>query len=277
MTLQRICLLLLILVTTACRSEPPAAATMASSSLILPAGEWVDLTHPFDADTIYWPTEKGFQFERGNNGVTAKGYYYAANRFTTAEHGGTHVDAPIHFFDQRQTVDQIELSRLMGEAAVIDVREQCAQDRDYLITVGDLQAWEQKHERQLVDVIVLLQTGWSARWPDREQYLGTAVRGAEAVAQLHFPGLDPQAAQWLVEHRAPKAVGIDTASIDHGPSTHFQAHVTLCEHNVPAFENVANLTQLPAVGSLVVALPMKISGGSGAPLRIIALRPETSR
>jgi kynurenine formamidase len=189
----------------------------------LARGQLVDLTHPFDEQTIYWPTEEGFVLERGSNGVTAKGYYYAANRFRAAEHGGTHIDAPIHFFDQRHTVDQI-----------------------------------------------LLRTGWSRHWPDREKYLGTSERGAQAVAKLHFPGLAPEAARWLVEHRAPKAVGIDTASIDPGQSTLFESHVTLCEHNVPCFENLTGLDGLQAEGVFVMALPMKIAGGSGGPLRIVA-------
>lgn len=237
-------------------------------------GKLVDLTHSFDEQTIYWPTESGFILERGNNGITDKGYYYAANRFHAAEHGGTHIDAPIHFHDQRQTVDQIELRRLVGEAVVVDVSAKCAADPDYQISVTDLREWEERHGRHLVDVIVLIRTGWSKRWPDRKSYLGTDIRGPEAVALLHFPGLAPEAAQWLVDHRAPKAVGIDTASIDHGQSTHFETHRTLCEHNVPAFENVANLDELPAEGAVVMALPMKIAGGSGSPLRIAALIVE---
>ena len=256
---------------TAPASAPVASGTVAAAPL---AGKLVDLTHPFDEQTIYWPTESGFVLERGANGVTEKGYYYAANRFRAAEHGGTHVDAPIHFFDKRHTVDKIELSRLVGEAAVIDVSDKCRASRDYEISVADLRAWEEAHGRQLVDVIVLLRTGWSRHWPDRDAYLGTSARGPEAVAALHFPGLAPDAAHWLVENRAPKAVGIDTASIDFGQSTHFQTHVTLCEKNVPAFENVANLDQLPAENAFVVALPMKIAGGSGAPLRIVAFLPE---
>lgn len=268
-----------IVLLAGCRAEPASvpppdkANAPPSAAQAFPAGKLVDLTHSFDEETIYWPTEKGFRLLLGNNGVTEKGYYYAANRFEAAEHGGTHIDAPIHFFDQRQTVDAIPLERLVGPAAVIDVREKCAADRDYQIGVADLRAWEEEHQRQLVDVIVLLRTGWSERWPDREAYLGTAARGPEAVAELHFPGLDPQAAQWLVEHRAPKAVGIDTASIDCGQSTHFESHVTLCEHNVPSLENVANLDALPSEGAWVCALPMKIAGGSGAPLRIIAIVP----
>ena len=119
----------------------------------------------------------------------------------------------------------------------------------------------------------MLKTGFGRRWADRAAYLGTDKSGASAVADLHFPGLAPEAARWLVEHRAIKAIGIDTASIDHGQSQTFQSHVTLFKHNVPAFENVANLDKLPAAGATVIALPMKIGGGSGAPLRIIAIKP----
>jgi kynurenine formamidase len=244
--------------------------------LPLLAGELVDLSHPFDEHTIYWPTEPGFRFEPGNNGVTAKGYYYAANRFATAEHGGTHLDAPIHFAADHHTADQIELDRLIGEGVVIDVRALCERDPDYLVGVGDLRAWEETHHRMLDNVIVLLRTGWSEHWPNRLKYLGTEARGAEGVAQLHFPGLAPEAARWLVEHRRIKAIGIDTASIDFGQSTQFESHVQLCTHDVPIFENVTNLARLPAHSFVLMALPMKIAGGSGGPLRIVALLPSAA-
>lgn len=234
----------------------------------------VDLTHSFDGKTIYWPTEEGFKLIRGPAGVTEKGYYYAANRFVAAEHGGTHLDAPIHFFERRHTVDEISLNRLIGEAAVIDVKDACADDPDYLVGIRDLRRWETSHQRQLVDVIVLIRTGYSRHWGDRKRYLGTDQVGPPAVADLHFPGLAPEAARWLVEHRSIKAIGIDTASIDHGQSQRFQSHVTLFQHNVPAFENVANLDALPTQGAKVIALPMKIGQGSGAPLRIIAILPR---
>jgi kynurenine formamidase len=237
------------------------------------ADTWVDLTHPFDSHTIYWPTEKGFQFERGQNGPTAKGYYYAANRFTTAEHGGTHLDAPRHFSATGQTSDAIPVDRLVGDAVVVDVTARAAADAVYEVTADDLVAWERMHGRQLVDVILLLRTGWGAKWGDRTAYLGTDATGPEAVQKLRFPGLAPDAARWLVEHRRIKAIGIDTASIDHGPSTHFGAHVALCGGNVPIFENVAALETVPEEGSFVAALPMKIAGGSGGPLRIVARIP----
>jgi len=237
------------------------------------AGRWTDLTHPFDERTIYWPTEKGFLFESGRNGPTAKGYYYAANRFATAEHGGTHLDAPRHFSATGQTADAIPLERLVGAAVVVDVAGRCAADPVYEVTIDDLVSWEAAHGRQLVDVIVLVRTGWAARWPDRAAYLGTDTVGPDAVARLRFPGLSPLAARWLVEHRRIRAIGIDTASIDHGPSTHFAAHVALCGGDVPIFENVAALDGLPETGLFVAALPMKIAGGSGGPLRIVARLP----
>jgi kynurenine formamidase len=233
----------------------------------------VDLTHPFDEQTIYWPTEPGFQLQKGPAGKTAKGYFYAANRFASAEHGGTHLDAPYHFNQDGRTVDKLPLKRLIGTAVVIDVSAQCAADRDYEIGIADLRAWEEKHRRQLADVIVLVRTGFGRRWPNRKEYLGTGETGAGAVVKLHFPGLSPEAAGWLVERRWIKAIGIDTASIDHGQSTHFESHVKLFEHNVPVFENLASLEELPDDGFSVVALPMKIAGGSGSPLRIVAIVP----
>ncbi|MDZ7266516.1 MAG: cyclase family protein [candidate division KSB1 bacterium] len=238
----------------------------------LPAGHLIDLTHPFSAETIYWPTAKSFTLEKVAEGMTAAGYYYAANNFSAAEHGGTHLDSPIHFAEGKHTTDEIPLERLVGPAVVVDVSTAAAADRDYQIQIADFEAWEKQHGRLPAQAIVLLRTGYGKYWPDREKYLGTAETGPQAVAGLHFPGLHPQAAAWLVQ-RGVKAVGIDTPSIDYGQSTLFESHQTLFRENIPAFENVAQLEQLPAVGATVIALPMKIKGGSGGPLRIIAIVP----
>ena len=256
------------------RDETAQVSDRSSIAQQMAAGRLVDLTHTFDGRTIYWPTESGFELIRGPAGITKRGYYYAANRFAAAEHGGTHLDAPIHFFQDRNTVDEIPLERLIGEAVVVDVTSSCAENPDYQVGIGDLRRWETRHNRQLVDVILLLRTGYSRYWRDRKRYLGTDKTGPEAVADLHFPGLEPAAAGWLVEHRAIKSIGLDTPSIDYGQSQQFRSHVTLCQHNVPAFENVANLSALPTAGATLLALPMKIGGGSGAPLRIVAVIPD---
>ena len=237
----------------------------------LPSGKLVDLTHSFDEQTIYWPTEKGFELERGPAGVTEKGYYYAANRFCSAEHGGTHIDAPTHFFEGGNTLDAIPLRQLIGRGALIDVSLKCAKDSNYQIMVDDLIQWESRHNERLDEAILLLRTGFATFWLSPARYLGTEERGPQAVAKLHFPGLHPEAAKWLAQNRSVRAVGIDTASIDFGQSTHFQSHVALFEKNIPALENVANLDQLPETGFVVLALPMKIRGGSGGPVRIVAM------
>jgi kynurenine formamidase len=231
----------------------------------------VDLTYPFDAESVYWPTAETFKLETDFEGMTENGYYYSAYRFAAAEHGGTHLDAPVHFAKGRNSVDQIPLDQLTGTGLVVDVSTQCAANADYLVSVADLQNWEKRNGRIPAGGIVLLRTGFGKYYPDRKKYLGTDERGPAAVAKLHFPGLDPEAARWLTQNRSIKAIGLDTASIDRGQSTLFESHRTLFEKNIPAFENVANLHQLPVKGFTVIALPMKIKGGSGGPLRIIAM------
>jgi len=251
-----------------------SAAACSAAPAALPAMKLVDLTHDFAQDTIYWPTESGFELTQVSHGLTDKGYWYEANRFAAAEHGGTHVDAPAHFAEHGDTVDRIPLGRLVGPAVVVDVSDAAAGDRDHLVSVGELEAFEARHGRIPDGAIVLLRTGYGAWWPDRVRYLGTDLRGAAGVAALHFPGLAPEAARWLMDQRRLRAVGIDTASIDRGVSQTFDTHVALFARGVPAFENVANLEQLPATDVTVIALPMKIRGGSGGPLRIIAMVPE---
>ncbi|HKO29528.1 MAG TPA: cyclase family protein [Nitrospiraceae bacterium] len=236
---------------------------------------FVDLTHSFGADTIVWPTEQDFRLVLQQAGDTPGGYYYASNRLEMAEHGGTHIDAPIHFSKGGQTLDQIPIERLVGAGVRIDVVAQCARDRDYLVTIQDFEQWEAKHGRIPTGAIVLVDTGFARYWPSRQQYLGTELRGPEGVRALHFPGLYPTAATWLVRERQIKAVGIDTASIDYGQSTTFETHVALLSRNVPVLENLGDLRDLPVRGFDVIAMPMKIAGGTGGPLRVIAVLPPS--
>ena len=232
----------------------------------------VDLTHEFSDETVYWVTAKEFEMEVVADGETDMGFYYAANNFSTAEHGGTHIDAPIHFAKGKQYVNEIPLENLMGSAIKIDVSEKALINPDYLVSIEDFTHWEKTNGMQIPDgSIVLLETGFSKYYPDKKTYLGTDQRGPEAVKLLHFPGLSPEAAQWLVDQRDIKSVGLDTPSIDYGQSQYFKSHVILLSKNIPAFENLTNLSELPSKGFDVVALPMKIKEGSGAPLRIIAL------
>lgn len=248
-----------------------AVPVVAQKPGAFPSGRVVDLTHAFDVNSVYWPTAQPFKLETDFEGMTEKGYFYSAYRYSAAEHGGTHLDSPVHFAKGRYTVDEIPLQQLMGAAIVIDVTTQCAANPDYLVSVADFENWERRNGRIPQGTIVLLRTGFGKFYPDRRKYLGTDERGDQAVSKLHFPGLDPAAARWLTQNRSIKAIGLDTASIDHGQSTLFESHRILFEKNIPAFENVANLDQLPARGFSVIALPMKIKGGSGGPLRIVAI------
>jgi kynurenine formamidase len=249
-----------------------SAAACTRPGNTFPTGQWIDLSHDFSDETIYWVTAEPFKRTTVAEGKTPGGYYYSAYNFSGAEHGGTHIDAPIHFAEGKKTVDQLQLDQLIADGVKIDVSAKSA-DRDYRITTDDITTWEAANGKIPEWAIVLFQTGFGSKWPDKKSYLGTDQKGPDAVKDLHFPGLHPDAAKWLVENRKIKAVGIDTASIDYGQSTLFETHVTLMTNNIPAFENVADLSQIPVKGFHVVALPMKIKGGSGAPLRIAAFVP----
>jgi kynurenine formamidase len=256
-------------IAVACSSPAPAPVR----APLFPTGAIVDLSHTYDETTIFWPTADPFRLEKVSDGMTPQGYYYAANNFFTSEHGGTHLDAPVHFARSGQAVHDIPIDRFVGAAVVVDVTSKVTANRDYQVTVDDLMAAEKEQGEIPADAILLIRTGVSQRWPDAAGYLGTAARGPDAVKDLHFPGLHPDAARWIVANRRVKAVGIDTASIDYGQSALFETHRTLFERNVPAFENLTSLERLPLRGAYIVALPMKIGGGSGAPLRAIAIVP----
>ncbi|MCO6358492.1 cyclase family protein [Roseivirga pacifica] len=262
-------LILVALLLSACSSKPEIEEKSANMSIA--EKTIIDLSHDFSGETIYWVNAKEFKLDTVFKGQNPNGFFYAANNFSAAEHGGTHLDAPIHFSEGKQSVEQIPLERLIGEGINIDVSGQAVNNPEYLISVNDFKVWEERNGKIPKHSIVLLQTGYSKYYPNKAQYLGTDHRGDEAIKELHFPGLSPEAAEWLVNNRNIKAVGIDTPSIDYGQSTLFKSHVILLSENIPVFENVTNLNKLPSAGFEVIALPMKIKAGSGAPLRIIAL------
>lgn len=257
---------------SACQSNTTDLSVEAMPNDLFAGKEIVDLSHDYSDETVYWVTSEEFEMDTVFAGTTDKGYYYSAYNFSTAEHGGTHIDAPVHFAENARSVDQIPLENLVGPAIKVDVSSLALNNPDYQISISDLQTWEANHNSEIPNAaIVLLYTGFSSFYPDRKRYLGTDQRGDEALADLHFPGLSPAAAKWLVENRNIHAIGIDSPSIDYGQSTDFQSHVVLMTKNIPAFENLASLEKLPTSGFNIVALPMKIKGGSGAPLRIIAI------
>ncbi len=254
-------LLLLFAVISSCQTKPPS----------LQDAEWVDLTHSFDSTTLYWPNNiKGFEHPVDFEGVTAAGFYYSSYALSTPEHGGTHLDAPKHFAANRLSADEIPLSSLTGVAIVIDISEKAKADRDYMLSIKDVEDWETKNGKIDANTIILVKTGYSKFYRDRLTYFGTDKKGLEAIPELHFPGIDPATVTWLIKNRNIKAMGLDTPSLDRGQSKNFEAHQVLLGENKPGFENLTNLDLLPAKGIYIIALPMKIARGSGGPLRIIA-------
>jgi len=248
---------------TACSPGPGVAQPIDDKRI-------VDLTHAFGADTVYWPTDtRGFQLEKLASGRTEAGWFYSANAFCTAEHGGTHIDAPIHFSEDGVPVDEVPLSDLIGPGVVIDASPESDDDPDYRLTREAVEAHESRHGRIPDGAIVLLRTGWSERWPDVRAYLGDDTPGD--ASKLSFPSYGGEAAQFLVEDRGVRALGVDTASIDYGRSTDFEVHRIAAAQQVSGLENLTNLGELPATGFTVIALPMKIAGGSGGPVRVVAM------
>jgi kynurenine formamidase len=233
-----------------------------------------DLSHAYDEQTLYWPSKPpmSFELQKLASGVTPGGWFYAANRVCTPEHGGTHLDAPIHFHEHGQTNEQLPLEKLLAPGVKIDVARQAQADRNYRLSRDDVLRFEKRAGKIQPGAIVLLHTGWSRFWPDRAKYFGDASR--DDASRLEFPSYGEDAARLLVEERQVALLGVDTASIDYGRSKDFIVHRVAAAKNVGGLENLTGLDALPETGFTVIALPMKIAGGSGGPVRVVALVPK---
>ena len=237
-------------------------AVLTADHVVAQSPRLVDLGHPIAATDPSWEGTPAFQrvpsatFEKDG---------YAAGRITVEEHFGTHVDAPAHFSKGGWTVDQIPAERLYRPGICIDVSAKAARDPDYRVTKADITAFEARHGQIPAGSVVLIATGWDRFWPDRSRYMG------EKNGVKHFPGLSADADGYLARDRKVAGIGIDTPSIDYGPSTAFEAHHVSLPLNVYHIENAAHLTTLPPTGFMVMVAPINIAGGSGGPARVFAL------
>ncbi len=247
-----------------------AARSTAANSVIEPA-RIIDLTYTFDASTVYWPTEHPFVHQFEHYGMTTEGYFYSSGKFAAPEHGGTHMDAPIHFSKGAMTVDQVPLSAMVGPAAVIDFSRRAAKNPDAMLSIEDIEQWESAHGRIPEGAIVVARSGWGRYWPDKRRYLGTDKFGD--VSHLRFPGFSPDAVKYFLHQRKVVAIAIDTPSMDPGNSKDFPVHRLWLGANKVGFENVAHADQLPEAGATLFCIPMKIGQGTGAPTRIFAFLP----
>ncbi len=226
----------------------------------------VDMTYAINDKLPAWPGDDK-TFEAHVVATPEKDGYFARS-FWTLEHYGTHMDAPAHFPPGKETLDKIAVTHFFGPAVVIDVRDEAAKDSDYRLAVARVEKWEAAHGRIPRGAIVLLRTGWASRWPDQTRY-----RNMDASGVMHFPGFSVEAAKLLME-RGVSGLGIDTLSIDYGPSKDFEVHRTDLPAGLFHLENLANLDQLPEAGAFLIAAPIKLEGGSGGPVRVFALLPE---
>jgi kynurenine formamidase len=204
--------------------------------------------------------------------MTEGGWFYSSYSVCTPEHGGTHLDAPIHFAEGGDSTEEIPLENLLAQAYVIDVSEKAAADRNYRMTPDDVREFEAKHGEIEAGSVVLMRTDWSRHWPDAMAYLGDDTPGD--ASNLQFPGFGAEATRILAEQRKVALLGVDTASVDYGKSQDFIVHRIGAAQGVANLENLTNLNQLPATGAIILALPMKIEGGSGGPARVAALIPK---
>jgi kynurenine formamidase len=258
-------------------AAPGERSAPTATGIDLASARLVDLSYAYDETTIYWPTSpSSFVLEELARGTAQGGYFYSAYSFSTPEHGGTHLDAPVHFSETGRTAGEVPVRQLIAPGIVIDMSDAANQHPDALLDQDTIREWETRNGPIAEGTIVILRTGWGRRWAEgASAYLGDDTPGD--ASNLHFPGYGEEAARYLVEERKVGALGIDTASIDHGPSRDFAVHRIAAERNVIGLENVARAEELPEKDFWIVALPVKIGKGSGGPVRIVALLPEGSR
>jgi len=232
------------------------------------------MTYAYDEHTIYWPNAKPFNLTPESRGITERGYWYAANFYAASEHGGTHADAPLHFAENGRTIDQVPLEEWIGPAVKIDTREQCARDRDYLMSSDDIKNWERKYGRIPAGAWVIMYTGIGTQYyPDPVRVMGTDKKGPSALPELSFPAFSRESAEFLIKERNITGIAIDTPSIDYGRSQDFPVHRVICGAGKLGLENIASLDKLPEKGAMLYVIPMLIKGGTGAPARVFAILP----
>jgi len=270
--------LLVTIAVTACGAAddaaPPVSLDLSEVAFAMLDGgnvELVDLTYPLSPDSIYWPTGSPFEHERLAWGINDAGYWYASAAFASPEHLGTHLDAPIHFGEGGWTNAEIPVERFFARGVLIDISSKAAVDPDATLDPEDIDAWEQRHGPIAEGSVVIVRSGWARRWPDWNSYYGSDT--PEDVTTFHFPGVS-EAAALALQSRGVAGVGIDTASIDPGVSSEFEAHRVLAARNAYNLENLTGLDGLPETGFGIIALPMKIAGGTGGPTRVVAVVPR---
>jgi kynurenine formamidase len=242
------------------------------------AVEVVDLTQPLSERTPVIKLPEQFAQTPGLkvheiSSYDERGPAWAWNWLEIGEHTGTHLDAPIHWVTGRDGLDvsQIPLKHLVAPAVVIDKSAESAEDPDYVLTVEDIRAFEDEYGPLPEGSWLLFRTGWDARADDEDLFLNAGSGRPQS------PGFDTECARWIADESPLLGVGVETVGIDAGAAAEFDppfpVHYYLLGVGKYGLTQLANLDSLPPTGTLLVVAPLKLTGGTGSPVRSFALVP----
>jgi kynurenine formamidase len=252
------------------RSAAVGGATIAAASIGLPifpasaqnARSVEDMTHELHPDFPTYFGDPQFSMETPFN---FSEHGFNLNVLTVNEHTGTHIDAPLHFSADGQSVAEIPVSNLVVPLAIVDIREKADADADAQVTPDDLRAWISEHGPLPANCCVAMNSGWDRYVNDPK------FRNVDGDGKMHFPGFHVEAVQMLMDEADAIAIAVDTLSLDYGASEDFATHYAWLPTNRWGLECIANLDALPATGATLVVGAPKHRGGSGGPARVFAL------
>lgn len=225
----------------------------------------IDLSHTIHPQIPLWPGDPPVTFEQVAE-LEQDGYFL--RQFSLGEHSGTHMNAPNSFFADAQGIEAYSAASLVVPAVVIDVQQQAAANPDYRLSQPDVLNWEQQHGSIPAGSLVVLYTGWQAKWHDRATFLNQDTQG-----QAHFPGFSPAVTQFLLTDRAIAGVGIDTHGVDGGQDTTFAINRQVLAARGIVLENLTHLDQLAPVGVTLAIGRLRLQAGSGSPVSVLAFVP----
>ncbi|MFN6468240.1 MAG: cyclase family protein [Nostoc sp. SerVER01] len=225
----------------------------------------IHLSHVIDLDIPQWPGDPPVELETVAQ-LNNDGYYL--RRFSLGEHSATHINAPNSFYSHSIGIDQYPAQSLIVPAVVIDIREIVKANFDYALAIADVLAWEEQYGEIPAGCIVILNTGWQKKWFDKNAFFN---QDAEGIS--HFPGFGIDATQFLLQQRQIAGVGIDTHGVDPGQDNSLATNRLVLEQPRIVLENLTNLDQLPPKGTTLAIGILRLRGGSGSPVGVLAFVP----
>jgi kynurenine formamidase len=222
----------------------------------------VDLTHTIHPNIPIWPDDPPVEFETVSQ-IEKDGYFM--RKFSIGEHSGTHMNAPNSFYSGGASIDSYPPQSLVVPAIAIDIRDKSLVNPDYTLTIDDVLNWEQQHGFIEPGNVIILYTGWQEKWENPGAFFNRDNDGI-----CHFPGFGTAATQFLLKERSIAGVATDTHGVDPGQDESFAVNKLVLEKQRIVLENLANIDQLPAADITLVIGILRILGGSGSPVSVLA-------